>query len=174
MKTSTRTRSMVALLAVWVTVAVIAVIAHAQGVQPTGGAHKIGSDTGTQPMPATMPANSQADADRKAQIQAIDEKIKTLRTDFKSQTDPLEAQLKQLRDQFDTNLKELQQQRDELVMQGESPALRDLNSDETAQLQALSDKEKADIDKLRQSYDQQRQQLRQSFAERRKELSQHH
>jgi hypothetical protein len=116
------------------------------------------------------PTAKAADDDRKAQIKAIDEKIKLIRDQFKSQADPLQAQLKALRDKLDADLKPLQEQRKALVEQGESPALVALNEEETSQLASLAEREKAEIEKLKQNYDDQKKTIEQEFQNRRQAL----
>jgi hypothetical protein len=120
--------------------------------------------------PATNPAGQTAEADRKAQIKAIDEKIKSLRDEFKSQADPLQSQLKSLRDKLDADLKPLEDQRKALVEQGESPELIALNQEEADQLTALAEKEKVEIEKLKQSYEGQKKDILANFQNRRQAL----
>ncbi len=115
------------------------------------------------------PGTSSSDPD-KARIKEIDEQIRSLREQFKSQADPLQAQLKSLREKLDTDLKPLEDERRELVRRGESPALQQLDDDEAAQLAALADKEKADVEKVHQDYAQQRAALKASFDQKRREL----
>src|SRR5467141_202766 len=116
------------------------------------------------------PAAKSADTPERAQIRALDEKIRSLREQFKSQTEPLEAQLKTLRDKFEVDLKALQAQRDVLVDQGESPGLKALNDEEAAQLAALAEREKAEIEKVRDRYAEERKGIQQTFQRRRHDL----
>ena len=141
------------------------------GRSAPGHATPVGvSDRGPQDQPVMDPAARAAAQDRKAQIKAIDEKIKSLRDQFKAQADPLQAQLKTLRDKLDTDLKPLEDQRKALIEQGESPALIALNQEEASRLASLADREKAEIEKLKQGFDDQRKEIQQDFQKRRQEL----
>jgi septal ring factor EnvC (AmiA/AmiB activator) len=124
----------------------------------------------TNKLSAPMPASNPAGEARRAEIKALDEKIKSLREQFKSQADPLEAQVKALRERFESDLKPLQDQRTQLIEEGESPDLRSLNEQEISQIADLDAKEKAEIEKVRQSYDEQKKQLRESFQQKRHDL----
>ena len=120
--------------------------------------------------PETNPAQHAMDADRKAQLKLIDDKIATLREQFKSQADPLETQIKSMRDKFDADLQSLQDQRRAIIEQGESPELKSIDDDEVAQMATLTAREKAEVEKLRAHYNDERNQLRQTFQQRRRDL----
>jgi hypothetical protein len=163
-------------IALFTLIAFLAIAVSRAPADPTPPAtgtapHAVGADRMQRPLAAPSPAERRMDSDRRGEIRAIDEKIKTLRDEFKSQADPLETQLKSLREKFETDVKELQQQRQGLVEESESSDLRALNEEEASQLSALSDHEKADIDKIKQSYDAQREQVRQTYAPRRRDLN---
>ena len=119
---------------------------------------------------AEVPALKHADDPRKAQINAIDEQIRTLREQYKAQMDPLQGQLQSLREKLDAELKSLEAQRETLVEQGEPAGLKALNEEEATQLAALADQEKAEIEKIHLRYSEQRKSLRQGFQERRHNL----
>ena len=137
---------------------------------PTGKAPTPIHDTNTQQLAAPAPASYPADGERHAEIKALDEKIKALRDQYKSQVDPLEAQVKSLREKFDADLKPLQDQRNLLVAEGESPELRMLNEQETSQIADLDSREKSEIEGIRGKYDSEKKQLRDSFSQKRHEL----
>jgi hypothetical protein len=105
-----------------------------------------------------------------ARIKALDQQIATLREQFKSQSDPLQAQVKSLREKFEADLKPLVDERHDLVERGKSPALRDLDADEASQLAALADREKAEVEKVHQDYAQQRATLKAAFDQKRRGL----
>jgi hypothetical protein len=145
--------------------------AQTSGPTPSAASPIGVSDRGTRRHPVTDPATTGADEGRKAQIHAIDQKIKSLRDQFKAQADPLQAQMKALRDKLDADLEPLEDQRKALVEQGESPALIALNQEEASQLASLADREKAEIEKLKQSYDVQRKEIKLEFQKRHQEVA---
>lgn len=105
-----------------------------------------------------------------ARIKVLDQQIAALREQFKSQADPLQAQVKGLREKLEADLKPLVDERHDLVERGKSPALRDLDADEASQLAALADREKAEVEKLHQDYAQQRSALKAAFDLKRRGL----
>ena len=105
-----------------------------------------------------------------ARIKVLDQQIATLREQFKSQADPLQAQVKALREKLEADLKPLQDERHDLVERGKSPALRDLDADEANQLAALGDHEKDAVERLHQDYAQQRSTLKAAFDQKRRAL----
>jgi hypothetical protein len=120
--------------------------------------------------PAPAPASNPVDEQRRAEIKAIDEKIKGLREQMKSEVDPLDAQIKAVRARYDAEIKPLQDQREQLIEEGESPELKALNEDEKTQLAAVDTHEKEEMAKVRQQYDEQRKEIRATFSEKRHEL----
>jgi len=152
-----------------ITRSALAALVVTMGVFVYGGTKTVANLVSPGPLDAAQEARAAKPADdpRRMLIKALDEQIRSLREQFKSQTAPLEAQIKALREKFDADLKSLEAQRAALVEQGESPGLKDLNEEEAAQLAALADRERAEIEKIHQRYNEERKTIRQTFQQRR-------
>jgi F0F1-type ATP synthase membrane subunit b/b' len=143
------------------------------GIAVYCGAETIAKIAKPSPLYAStqLPGSKPTEDPRREQIKAIDDQIRSLREQFRSQTDPIEAQLKALREKFEADLQALQAHRKTLVEQGEPPALKDLNDEETSQLAALDDQEKAEIEKVHQHFSDEKKTLKESFQQRRHDLA---
>src|SRR3989442_550239 len=113
----------------------LAALAVTMGVA-YGGAETIASLVNPRSLDAAQEVRAAKPVDdpRRTQIKTLEEQIRLLREQYKSQTAPLEAQIKSLRDKFEADVKSLEAQRAALVDQGESPGLKALNDEEATQL----------------------------------------
>jgi uncharacterized phage infection (PIP) family protein YhgE len=158
----------------WAAVAAVMIAAVISVAQPVAAPQVHSGARAVRALPVESPEippqGPHTTSPQQVQIKALDAQIHTLRQEFKTEADPLEAQLKGLRDKLDSDVKPLESERHELVEQSETPDLRALDADETGQMTALADREKADVEKLRQSYAAQRSALKQSFDQKRHDL----
>jgi hypothetical protein len=145
----------------------VAAIGAAQSIRPAAVLVEVVPNG--RPAPPTHEHSSSTTSPDQARIHDLDLKIKALRDDFKSQADPLQAQLKSLREKLDADLKPLEDERHDLVERGKSPAIQALDADEATQLAALADHEKAEVEKVHQNYAEQRTALKASFDQKRRE-----
>jgi hypothetical protein len=120
--------------------------------------------------PVADPGTTTPNEQRKAAIKALDLRIKRLRDDYRSQADPLEAQLKSLREKLEADLKPLEGERRSLVREGETPDLQALDDQEAEQLAALIDREKVEVERVRQRSAEEKKEIQASFQKRRQEL----
>ena len=137
--------------AVW---AVHAVTSPVAAAPPVATPQPI-KETGMKPGPVAVPG------DQSAAIKDLDTQLASVRKEFHSQLDPLQAQIKTLKEKYDPQITSLEQRRKELVEQGKPIAIQQLDQQEEAEIAALAEREKNEIDQVKQRYADQRKEIHQ-------------
>src|SRR5947207_1073651 len=70
----------------------------------------------------------------KAQLRALQDKLKAMREQFRGELDPLQAQIKTLRDKYEPQITQMQEQIKGIVEQGKSPEVQQLDREEDQEL----------------------------------------